>query len=195
MSQRAKRLQVIPQTTVGRLRNAPSYLFLLWRWSAWLYAFIWLVSINGEQYGYNIRGEQFPLLAIALLAVTFIQTLVVTLYAPVFHILLPSLPGLKKLRQPGQQIQVKQWNIRRRRRSQALTTDEETDILTPLARTRNPYWDIAIYGSDLLICSLVTYIVVYFGSLHFGTFSPFYHYGISTALAAPLTYRYRCGLP
>jgi signal transduction histidine kinase len=194
MSQTAKKLQVIPQTTLRRLRNTPSYFFLLWRWSAWLYAFIWLVSINGQPYGTNIRGEQFPLLATALLAVTFIQTLVVTLYAPVFHIFLPSLPGTKKLRQPGQHIQVKQWNIRRRRRSQALTTDEETDILTPLARTRNPYWDIAIYGSDLLICSLVTYLGGYFGSPHFGSFSPFYRYGISTALAAALTYRYRGGL-
>lgn len=194
MSQTAKKLQAIPQTTLRRLRNTPSYFFLLWRWSAWLYALIWLVSINGQPYGTNIRGEQFPLLATALLAVTFIQTLVVTLYAPVFQIFLPSLPGLKKVRQPGQQVQAKQWNIRRRRRSQAPTTDEETDILTPLARTRNSYWDIAIYGSDLLICSLVTYLGGYFGSPHFGTFSPFYRYGISTALAAALTYRYRGGL-
>ncbi|HYL41809.1 MAG TPA: GAF domain-containing sensor histidine kinase [Ktedonobacteraceae bacterium] len=194
MSQTAKKLQAIPQTTLRRLRNTPSYFFLLWRWSAWLYALIWLVSINGQPYGTDIRGEQFPLLATALLAVTFIQTLVVTLYAPVFHIFLPSLPGLKKVRQPGQQVRAKQWNIRRRRRSQAPTTDEETDILTPLARTRNSYWDIAIYGSDLLICSLVTYLGGYFGSPHFGTFSPFYRYGISTALAAALTYRYRGGL-
>lgn len=194
MSQTAKKLQAIPQTTLRRLRNTPSYFFLLWRWSAWLYALIWLVSINGQPYGTDIRGEQFPLLATALLAVTFIQTLVVTLYAPVFQIFLPSLPGLKKVRQPGQQVQAKQWNIRRRRRSQAPTTDEETDILTPLARTRNSYWDIAIYGSDLLICSLVTYLGGYFGSPHFGTFSPFYRYGISTALAAALTYRYRGGL-
>src|SRR6266567_2705779 len=108
MSQTAKKLQVIPQTTLRRLRNTPSYFFLLWRWSAWLYAFITIVSINGQAYGApNVHGEQFPLLATALLAVTFIQTLVVTLYAPVFHIFIPNLPGLKKVQQPGQHVQVR----------------------------------------------------------------------------------------
>lgn len=195
MSQTAKKLQVIPQTTLRRLRNTPSYFFLLWRWSAWLYAFITIVSINGQAYGTpNVRGEQFPLLAAALLAITFIQTLVVTLYAPVFHIFIPNLPGLKKVRQPGQHVQVRQRKMRRHRRSQMVTADEETDILTPLVQTRNPYWDIAIYGADLLICSLVTYLGGYFGSPHYGSASPFYRYGISTALAAALTYRYRGGL-
>ena len=187
MRQSSKRLKVIPQTTLRRLRNTPSYFFLLWRWVSWLYALISLVSIQGK--------PNLPL-AILLLVITFVQTLAVTLYAPIFQWLLPALPvlpGMKWVRQPGQRGLTAQrtfWRLRLR----PLAADEEDDILTPLARTRNPYWDIAIYSLDVIICGMVTYFGGYFGTPHYGSSSPFYRYGLSTALAAALSYRYRGGL-
>src|SRR5947209_13086247 len=191
MSQTPKKIQVIPQTTWRRLRNTPSYFFLLWRWTAWLYALIWIVSIHGQPYpSLDAHGQPYPLLATALLVVTFLQTLIVTLYAPVFQFFIPHLPRLPILRQPEQGRQSKGRTLLRRR-PRPLAADEEPDILTPLARTRNPNWDIALYGIDLLICSAVTYLGGYFGSPHFGSASPFYRYCISTDLAAALTYRFR----
>src|SRR5437867_6753513 len=86
-------------------------------------------------------------------------------------------------RKPG-----KRW------RPRPLATDEEPNIVTPLASTRNPYWDFAIYGLDVVICGMVTYYGGYFGTPHFGIGSPFYRYGISTAFVAAFTYRYRGGL-
>ncbi|MGI9060848.1 MAG: GAF domain-containing sensor histidine kinase [Ktedonobacteraceae bacterium] len=184
MRQSSKTLKAIPQTTLRRLRNTPSYFFLLWRWVSWLFALIWIVSIQGR--------PNLPL-ATLLLVITFLQTLVVTLYAPIFKIFLPTFPGIKNMRQPGQLVVAEQrkfWQLRRR----PLAADEEGDILTPLARTRNPNWDIAIYSLDVVICGMVTYFGGYFGIPHFGSSSPFYRYGISTALAAALSYRYRGGL-
>lgn len=184
MRQSSKTLKVIPQTTLRRLRNTPSYFFLLWRWVSWLFALIWIVSIQGR--------PNLPL-ATLLLVITFLQTLVVTLYAPIFKIFLPALPGIKNMRQPGQLVVAEQrkfWQLRRR----PLAADEEGGILTPLTRTRNPNWDFAIYSLDVVICGLVTYFGGYFGIPHFGSSSPFYRYGISTALAAALSYRYRGGL-
>ena len=184
MRQSSKTLKVIPQTTLRRLRNTPSYFFLLWRWVSWLFTLIWIVSIQGR--------PNLPL-ATLLLIITFLQTLIVTLYAPILKIFLPALPGIKNMRQPGQLVVVEQrkfWQLRRR----PLAADEEGDILTPLARTQNPNWDIAIYSLDVVICGTVTYFGGYFGIPHFGSSSPFYRYGISTALAAALSYRYRGGL-
>ncbi|MEO8953785.1 MAG: ATP-binding protein [Ktedonobacteraceae bacterium] len=184
MRQSSKTLKAIPQTTLRRLRNTPSYFFLLWRWVSWLFALIWIVSIQGR--------PNLPL-ATLLLVITFLQTLVVTLYAPIFKIFLPTFPGIKNMRQPGQLVVAEQrkfWQLRRR----PLAADEEGDILTPLARTHNPNWDIAIYSLDVVICGMVTYFGGYFGIPHFGSSSPFYRYGISTALAAALSYRYRGGL-
>jgi len=184
MRQSSKTLKAIPQTTLRRLRNTPSYFFLLWRWVSWLYA---LISLVADQ------GRPNPSLATLLLVITFLQTLVVTLYAPIFKIFLPTLPGIKTLRQLGQRDSTAQrtfWQLRPR----PLAADEEGDILTPIARTRNPKWDIAIYGIDVVICGMVTYFGGYFGVPHFGSSSPFYRYGLSTALAAALSYRYRGGL-
>ena len=81
MSQIIKTVKTIPQTASRRLRNTPSYFFLLWRWVTWLLALITLVSI---------KGQPLPLLAALLLGITFLQTLIVTLYAPVFQFFLPS---------------------------------------------------------------------------------------------------------
>jgi len=179
MSQTIKTFKTIPQTTLRRLRNTPSYFFLLWRWVTWLLALITIVSVPAYLH---------TPLAIFLLIVTLLQTLIITLYAPVFRLFLPDLPGAKNGRQPRQRA------MRRRRRPRPLSVDEEANLLPPLAHTRNPYWDSAIYGIDVVICGMVTYYGGYFGTPHFGIGSPFYRYGISTALAAAWTYRYRGGL-
>jgi signal transduction histidine kinase len=182
MNQITKIFRAIPQTTLRRLRNTPSYFFLLWRWVAWLLALITVVADASYRSSW---------LAILLLVITFLQTLVVTLYAPVFQILLPGLPRTKRVRAPRQHRRRRLWKSGQ---LEPLATDEEPDLLTPLARTRKPYWDAAIYSADVVICGLVTYFGGYFGVPHFGVGSPFYRYGISTALAAALTYRYRGGL-
>src|SRR5579863_8854503 len=185
MSQAIKTFKNIPQTTLRRLRNTLSYFFLIWRWAAWLYALITIVSIH---------GLPNPPLAALLLAITFLQSMIVTLYAPVFRMFLPALPWAKKIRQPGQDRSIRSNRLWRRARPQPLAVDEDTNIPSPLARTRNPYWDIAIYGLDVLICGAVLYFSGYFGQPPWGDGSPFYRYGISTALAAALTYRYAGGL-
>jgi len=178
-------VKTIPQTASRRLRNTPGYFFLLWRWVTWLLALITLVSI---------QGQPLPLLAALLLGITFLQTLVVTLYAPVFQFFLPDLPGRNRLHQSWQRGTRKLRKVGRRLGPRPLAADEEPYIVTPLASTRNPYWDFAIYGLDVVICGAVTYYGGYFGAPHFGIGSPFYRYGISTALAAAFTYRYRGGL-
>ena len=184
MRQSSRTLKAIPQTTLRRLRNTPSYFFLLWRWVSWLYAFITLVADN---------GRPNPSLATFLLVITFLQTLTVTLYAPIFNIFLPTLPGMRIFRrsQSGNSALRPFWQLRSR---PPLAADEEGDILTPIARTRNPRWDFVIFGLDVVICGMVTYLGGYFGIPHFGSSSPFYRYGISTALAAAFSYRYRGGL-
>ncbi|MDQ6660011.1 MAG: hypothetical protein M3Z24_03485, partial [Chloroflexota bacterium] len=149
MGNAIKTVKTIPQTTLRRLINTPSYFFLIWRWVMWLFALIWIISVNFKPY---------PALAIILLSITFLQTLIVTLYAPVFQIFLPGLPGMRRLRMPQQQRSQSKRRIRRR----PPASDEETDILTPIATTRNPYWGIAIYGLDVTICGLV----MYFGGVY-----------------------------
>jgi len=173
---RTFKAKAVSDTTWRRLRSTPSYFYLVWRWSMWLYA---LVVILGY---HTILSPAVFKTNIFLLIVTFIQTLIVTLYAPVIQILIPRL-GVSQL-------------VKRARTSRGfpIVEDEEADILTPLARTRNLYWDIAIYGLDVLICGLALYYSGPFGNPPFGDGSPFYRYGMSTALAAALAYRYRGGL-
>lgn len=170
-----------------RLRSTPSYFFLIWRWVSWLFALIWIASVHFQPY---------PQLATILLTITFLHTLSVTLYAPIFQIFLPGLPGLKQARRPIQQIRSPGKSRKAMQHSgpRTLAADEEADILTPIARTRNLFWDFVIYGSDVVICGLVMYFGGIYGNPHFGDGSPFYRYAISTALAAALTYRYKGGL-
>src|SRR5207244_10464061 len=130
-------------------------------------------------------------LAILLLVISFLQTLVVTLYAPVFQILLPGLPRTKRVRAPRRHRRRRLWKSGH---LEPLATDEEPDLLTPLARTRNPYWDAAIYSADVVLCGLVTYFGGYFGAPHCGVGSPFHRYRLSSVLAVAFTYRYRGGL-
>lgn len=111
-----------------------------------------------------------------------IQTLIVTLYAPIFQVFLPLIsknPVLRYLRYEPRRVPAE---------------DEESDITPPLPSTRNPYWDVVIYGLDVVICGLVMYYSGPFGTPNFGVGSPFYRYGLSTAFAAALAYRYKGGL-
>src|SRR5579884_4446262 len=66
MSQSKITLKAIPDTALRRLRNTPSYFFLIWRWSMWFFAFIWIVT--GQYTPSQTR------LAIFLLTLTFIQS-------------------------------------------------------------------------------------------------------------------------
>src|SRR5437660_707034 len=40
------RARTIPDATLRRLRSTPSYFFLIWRWSMWLYALVVIVSFK-----------------------------------------------------------------------------------------------------------------------------------------------------
>src|SRR6266702_77027 len=114
-------LKAFRGSALRRLRSTPSYFFLIWRWSMWIYA---LVIVIGVDQSYKTRVVYAT--TVYLLGITFVQTAIVTLYAPVLQMLFP------------------------RRRGQALIGDEETDILPPLVRTKNPYWDSAVYGLDVI---------------------------------------------
>ncbi len=188
MSQKSKpRIRDIPKTTLRRLRNTPTYFFLIWRWAWWFYALAWI----------TLSLKQPAPLLLFLLGITFIQSLVVTLYAPVFKIFLPGLPWKKK----GTAGQDKEQRARRERRTlwkrsrpRPLAADEEPEILLPLARSNNLYRDFAIYGLDVIICGLVMYFSAYISSPPYGNGSPFYRYGFSTILVAAFAYGYRGGL-
>ena len=184
MRQSAKTLRGVTQASLRRLRNTPTYFFLIWRWVTWLYALLVIVTTHVPM---NV--------ALLPLVVTFIQASVVTLYAPVFQIFLPDLPLLKKLQSPRPR---KEQTRRRGRllgsRQQPMAADDEAEILKPLSATNNPTWDAVIYGLDVVICGLVTYYGGIFGNPPFGSGSAFYRYGLSTVLAAAFTYRYRGGL-
>jgi signal transduction histidine kinase len=173
-----KNLKALPDTTLRRLRNTPSYFFLVWRWSTWLYALI--VILTAEQ---KYRASPVYNTCLYLLLIALLQTLVVTLYAPVLQIVMPRIGTPKLLR------------TLRQKAERAPAEGEEPEIVPPLVRTRNPYWDIAIYGMDVVICGLIMYYSGPFGGQpNFGVGSPFYRYGISTAFAAACAYRYRGGL-
>ncbi|GHO52359.1 sensor histidine kinase [Ktedonobacter robiniae] len=161
----------LADTAGQRLRATPSYFFLIWRWSMWLYALVLIVGSREPYTKYPAYG-----ISVVLLFVTLLQTLIVTLYSPVARHFFPRL-RLPFASPPRSVI------------------DEEEPIPTALARLRNPYSNLILYGIDLLVCGLVTYLSGPF-ALHpyFGTSSPFYRYGISTAFAAALAYGYRGGL-
>ena len=197
MSQARKTFRTIPQTTLRRLRNTPTYFFIVWRWSFWLYALAWIWTSSPEL----VSLHAVPLKLIVerlLLGITLVQTLLATLYTPVFQMFLPRLPWLDRLplqkRPKSRSLQRPRGMIWNRRRPRPLASDEEADIVTPLARTQNPYWDIFVLGLDVLICGLVVYYSAPFWTPPFGVGSPFYRYGLSTVLVAAFTYRNGGGL-
>ncbi|HKV58652.1 MAG TPA: GAF domain-containing sensor histidine kinase [Ktedonobacteraceae bacterium] len=186
MGQKPKlRIAAIPQATLRRLRNTPTYFFLIWRWTWWLYALAWIAL-----------DPRYPYLFI-LLGITLVQALIVTLYAPVFKLLLPgvstkSTGGMKMRKSPAAKAA---WRSRWRLRTlPPITADEEMDTLPPIARSSNRYKNIAIYGLDVVICGLVMYFSAVYKTPPFGNGSPFYRYGFSTVFVAAFAFRYRGGL-
>ena len=188
MSQRNKSLRGIPSTTLRRLRYTPTYFFLIWRWTFWIYALVWIMVVPASSKN----------LLLVLLVITFIQSLIATLYTPVFKIYFPRLPFQSKGKNPRQDKQRKSrtrhWFRWRRNDQQTLAVDEEAEIIPPIGRSNNPYRDIAVYGTDVIICGLVMYFSAIVGTPPFGDGSPFYRYGFSSIFAAAFAYRYRGGL-
>src|SRR6266702_4139387 len=140
MNQSKKAFKALSDTTLRRLRSTPSYFFLMWRWSMWLYALVLILGSHGDY----TRTDAYRI-SIIFLFITLLQTLVVTLYAPVVPILLPrmnTLPFIRKLQS--------------RKRPLPQTEDEDTGNLTPLTHIRNPYWNIVIYSLDVLVCGMST---------------------------------------
>ena len=188
MSQKNKSLRGIPYTTLRHLRYTPTYFFLIWRWTFWFYAFVWIM----------VAPTRPKTLLLVLLAITFIQSLLASLYTPVFKIYFPSLPLKSKKKNPKQDswlnLRSVRHFIRNRNNQQPLAADEDAEIIPPIGRSNNPYWDIAIYGTDVIICGLVMYFSAIVGTPPFGDGSPFYRYGFSSIFAAAFAYRYRGGL-
>lgn len=167
--------RAIPHTAMRRLRLTPEYFFLVWRWSMWLYALIVIVWGPAE-----LKQTQGYTVSTYLLWVTLLQTIIVTLYAPVIQLILPRTAPFNRLRALILRTS---------------TTDEETAIIAPLGRRFHIYWDVIIYSVDVIICGLTTYLSgPFLQDPNFGVSSPFYRYGMSTAFAAALAYRYRGGL-
>ena len=188
MSQKNNTLRGIPTTTLRRLRYTPTYFFLIWRWTFWLYALIWIMVVPTRP----------KTILLVLLAITFIQSLLATLYTPVFKIYFPNLPFKSKKKNPKQDnlrssrtVHLFRW---KRNEQQTLAADEDAEIIPPIGRSNNPYRDIAVYGSDVIICGLVMYFSAIVGTPPFGDGSPFYRYGFSSIFAAAFAYRYRGGL-
>jgi signal transduction histidine kinase len=180
MSQSKKAFKALSDTTLRRLRSTPSYFFLMWRWSMWLYALVLVLGSHGDY----TRTEAYRI-SIIFLFITLLQTLAVTLYAPVVPFLLPRLSSLPLVRN----LQARIFQSRKQPLPQI--EDEDTGSLTPLTHIRNPYWNIVLYSLDVIICGLATYLTGPFGlAPSFGSSSPFYRYGMSTAFAAALAYRY-----
>ena len=188
MSQKNKTLRGIPHTTLRRLRYTPTYFFLIWRWTFWIYALVWILVVP----------ERPKSLLLVLLAITFVQSLLATLYTPVFKIFFPSLSLKSKKRNAKQDSWRSFRPVRRflwkRNNQQLLAADEEAEIIPPIGRSNNLYRDIAIYGTDVIICGLVMYFSAIVGTPPFGDGSPFYRYGFSAIFAAAFAYRYRGGL-
>jgi signal transduction histidine kinase len=121
-------------------------------------------------------------MATLLLVITLVETLIVTLYTPVIQILLPFLGRWSQAGHTQQKPRHSHTNKRK------------AEIMLPFAQTRNHFWDVSIYGMDIIICGLVMYYSGPFLDPPFGIGSPFYRYGLSTIFAAAFAYRYRGGL-
>src|SRR2546429_5613395 len=188
MSQKNKTLRGIPHTTLRRLRYTPTYFFLIWRWTFCFYALVWIMVVP-------TRPKS---LLLVLLVITFIQSLLATLYTPVFKIFFSSLSLKSKKKNPKQDSWRRIRSVRhflwKRNNQQLLAADEDAEIIPPIGRSNNPYRDIAIYGTDVIICGLVMYFSAIVGTPPFGDGSPFYRYGFSSIFAAAFAYRYRGGL-
>ncbi|GER86887.1 hypothetical protein KDW_10490 [Dictyobacter vulcani] len=184
MSQSGKifRARNVPVATLRRLRVIPSYFFLIWRWGMWLYAFI--VIVFSQPSYIDTPGTNYHTMAALLLTITFIETLIVTLYAPVLQIVFPRLLSRAS----------RQRKKQGRREHLHEQLEDGAEILPPFVQTRNHYWNIAIYSMDVVICGLVMYFSGPFSNPPFGLGSPFYRYGMSTVFAAASAFSYKGGL-
>src|SRR5260221_716549 len=153
MSQKTRTLRRIPQTTLRRLRNIPTYFFLIWRWTWWFFALAWILLS---------QQKPTPLPPMVFLGITFIQSLVVTFYTPVFKIFLPELPwkkrnGASTPRQRNESRTKREWrNIWERNRVRPIAVDEEPETLPALVRSTNPYKDLSIAPGQVV--SLVLHL-------------------------------------
>lgn len=169
MSQKHRFLKTTVQPTLRQWRQSPTYFFLVWRWGNLAFALIWYLTLP-EYTPSNVP----PVLRLCL-AIAFIQTLVVTLYAPITRLL----------------------STRRSKRQRALQIPDEEEtsrIFNPLTPTRNAYWGASIYVLDVLICGLLAYFSAVNENPSFGIGSPFYRYGLSAVMVASFNYSYGGGL-
>lgn len=175
MSKPSRKLFILPDTSLRRLRMTPSYIFMFWRWSTWLYALVIILTFRPSFISAETTNR-----GIFLLVVTFVLSLIGTLYAPVFQFLLPRLPRIGVDRLPGTP------SAPGNRRA-TIARQNNDGVVSKQKRNFN----IMVYVLDVIICGLV----VYFsgpngGSPFFGDSSPFYRYGMSVALASAFAYGY-----
>lgn len=180
MSQMRTIFSGLPQSTLRQWRSTPTYIFLIWRWGTWLFAFLWYLNLPRANLPYI-----HPIMPICLV-LTCLYSLVTTFYAPVSRVLLILLPG--------RSARARKRAGRRKNNRQLLTTRAETRIFSPLIDTHRHSWNIAIYCFDVLFCGLIMYLSAVNESAPFGEASPFYRFGLSAILVAGFTYSYPGGL-
>jgi signal transduction histidine kinase len=180
MSQMRTIFSGLPQSTLRQWRSTPTYIFLIWRWGTWLFAFLWYLNLPRANLPYVT-----PIMPICL-ALTFTYSLVTTFYATVSRVLLILLPV--------RSARARKRGGRRKNNRQLLNTREETRIFSPLIDTHRHAWNIAIYCLDVLFCGLIMYLSAVNESAPFGEASPFYRFGLSAILVAGFTYSYPGGL-
>lgn len=178
MNRKNRFLQTTLQPTLRQWRSTPTYFFLIWRWGTWLFALTWYLTRSFPP------PNMMPILRICL-ALAFLQSLTVTLYAPLTRLLLT-----RRHTAPGEHTRQR---LLRRVRSLP-DNDENSRILNPLATTPNSFWNISIYVVDVLVCGLLTYFGGVNSAPSFGVGSPFYRYGLSAVLVAGFHYSYGGGL-
>src|SRR5258708_38553746 len=107
------------------------------------------------------------------LGITFIQSLVVTFYTPVFKIFLPELPwkkrnGASAPKQRNESRTKREWrNIWERNRVRPIAVDEEPEILPALMRSTNPFKVSGIYALIVIFCARAMYFSVVYHSTPF----------------------------
>lgn len=180
MSKKSNFLKTIPRSTLRQWRSTPTYFFLIWRWGTWFFALVWYLTL------YSPVPNVLPMIRVCL-ALAVVQSLIVTLYAPVSRILLTQWRG-KSTRRSEHHL------VAHRQKRQLPGNDENARLLSPLVNTHNAYWNASIYVIDVLICGLLTYFGAVNSNPSFGDGSPFYRYGLSAVLVCGFTYSYGGGL-
>ncbi len=179
MSRKNRFLKTTLQPTLRQWRRSPTYFFLIWRWGNWGFAVIWYLTE-----GPNLDTNALLALRICL-AVAFVQSLVVTIYAPLSRLWLTR----RRNRSAGSQGALPGTRTRH------LPDSEETSrILNPLTNSRNAYLNASIYVFDIILCGLLTYFSAINEAPSYGVGSPFYRYGLSAVMVAGFNYSYGGGL-